>query len=127
YWSPKASRNWDNFITRMEAQFPRFDALGIKYARSAYNVIFTPTRVPGGRDFTVKLSTEINGLDIYYTFDFTNPDTYYPKYNGEPLKFPVGSAQLNVITYRDGKPVGKQVNIKKDDLANRLNERRHEY
>ena len=35
YWSPKASRNWDGFIVRMEAQFPRLDAEGIKYARSA--------------------------------------------------------------------------------------------
>jgi hexosaminidase len=126
YWSPKASRNWDDFIMRMEAQFPHFDEWGVNYARSAYNVIFTPTRT-AGRDFTVKLSTEINGLDIYYTFDYTNPDSFYPKYHGEALKFPMGSTQLNVITYRNGKPIGKQVNIKKEELATRLNEKRHEY
>jgi hypothetical protein len=77
--------------------------------------------------FTIKLSTEIKGLDIYYTFDCTNPDSFYPKYSGEPIKFPLGATQLNVITYRDGKPIGKQVNIKKEELANRINERRHEY
>jgi hexosaminidase len=126
YWSPKAERNWDDFITRMENQFNRFDAEGIKYARSAYNVIFSPVR-NAGRDFSVKLSTEINGLDIYYTFDGTNPDAFYPKYQGQPIQFPMGSTQLNVVTYRNGKPIGKQVNIKKDDLATRLNARRHEY
>ncbi len=127
YWSPKAKRNWVSFVSRMEAQFPRFDALGINYSRSAYNVIFTPIRTGSRNNFTVKLSTEIKDLDIYYTFDYTNPDAFYPKYQGEPLKFPMGSSQLNVITYRHGKPVGKQINIKKDDLASRLNEGRHEY
>jgi hexosaminidase len=127
YWSPKADRNWVSFVTRMEAQFPRFDALGINYARSAYNVIFTPVKTGSRNNFSVKLSTEIKGLDIYYTFDCTNPDKFYPKYQGESLKFPMGSSQLNVVTYRDGKQVGKQINIKKDELANRLNEGRHEY
>jgi len=126
YWSPKAERNWDDFIKRMEVQFERFDAADIKYARSAYNVIFTPVR-NAGRDFSVKLSTEIKGLDIYYTFDDTNPDKDYPKYNGEPIKFPFGATQLNVISYRDGKPIGQQINIKKDELASRLNAGRHVY
>ena len=126
YWSPKASRNWDDFIARMEAQFSYFDVSGINYARSAYNVIFTSTRT-GGHEMQIKLSTEIKDLDIYYSFDCTNPDSFYPKYKGEQLKFPIGSNQLNVITYRNGKPIGKQVNIKKDELATRVNEKHHEY
>ena len=125
YWSPKASRNWESFITRMEAQFPQMDAEGIKYARSAYNVIFQPTRTPDG--MKVKLVTEIPGLDIYYTFDNTNPDAYYPKYNGTPVTFPMGATWLNVITYRNGHPIGQQVNISKDELTKRLDEKRHEY
>src|SRR5258708_380098 len=60
YWSPKASRNWDDFTTRMETEFTRLDAAGIKYARSAYNVIFTPTKA-ADHDFTVSLSTDIKG------------------------------------------------------------------
>lgn len=127
YWSPKASRNWDDFVGRMEAEFPRLDAAGIKYARSAYNVIFTPKRSADRGDFTVALSTEVKGLDIHYTFDLTNPDAYYPKYNGTPIKFPVGATQLNVISYRDGRPIGQQINIKKEELAKRLDQGRHEY
>ncbi|HTI07512.1 MAG TPA: family 20 glycosylhydrolase [Puia sp.] len=127
YWSPKASRNWDDFVSRMESEFPRLDAAGIKYARSAYNVIFTPKRGGDRGEFTIGLSTEVKGLDIYYTFDLTNPDAYYPKYNGTPIKFPVGATQLNVISYRDGRPVGQQINIKKEELARRLDQGRHEY
>jgi hexosaminidase len=127
YWSPKANRNWDNFIERMEAQFPRLDAEGVKYALSAYNVIYTPIKNKDGRAFSIKLSTEIKGLDIYYTFDATNPDPYYPKYTGEPINFPVGATQITANTFRNGKQVGKQVTIKKEELTIRLSQGHHQY
>ncbi|HZK62850.1 MAG TPA: family 20 glycosylhydrolase, partial [Puia sp.] len=120
YWSPKASRNWDDFVERMETEFPRLDAAGIKYARSVYNAICTPVQTKDD-ELEVKLSTEIKGLDIYYSFDGTFPDAYYPKYKGEPIKFPPGSTNLNVITYREGKPIGQQVSVKKEELQSRLN------
>jgi hexosaminidase len=126
YWSPKAARNWDDFTRRMEEEFHYFDAAGIKYARSSFNVIFTPKRTPD-RDFTVDMATEIKGLDIYYTFDMTNPDPFSTRYDGTPVRFPLGAAQLNVITYRDGRPVGQQVNIRKDELSRRIDQGRHIY
>ena len=103
YWSPKADRNWDHFIEKMEAQFPRLDAAGIKYARSAYNVIYTPVRNKDGRSYSVKISSEIKGLDIYYTFDGTNPDPWYPKYTGEPISFPLAPRSLRPIHFETGK------------------------
>lgn len=126
YWSPRSKRNWDNFIERLEAQYPRMDAAGIKYARSAYNAIAIPARDNNGV-LTVRLSTEIKGLDIYYTFDNSDPDTYYPRFNGKPLTFPKGAAQLTVVTYRNGKPAGEQFTIKKEDLEKRLLQARHIY
>lgn len=127
YWSPKSSRNWDRFIEKMESQFLRLDAAGIKYARSAYNVIFTPVKTNDSRSFSLKISTEIKGLDIYYTFDGTNPDPYYPKYTGEPIFFPMGATQLTANTFRNGTMVGKQVTIKKEELPVRYNQGHHQY
>jgi len=126
YWSPKSKRNWDDFISRLEAQFPRLDAAGIKYARSAYNVIATPARDNNGV-LNVRLSTEIKGLDIYYTFDNSDPDPFYPRYSGQPLTFPKGAAQITVVTYRNGKQVGDMFAIKKEDLEKRLLQGRHIY
>jgi hexosaminidase len=129
YWSPRSARNWDDFTKRMEMEFQRMDADHVKYARSAFNVILQPKKIPGGgnNDFAITMATEISGLDIYYTFDDTNPDNTYPKYDGTPVKFPVGAAQINVITYRDGHPIGQQVNVKKDDLAKRVDQAHHVY
>jgi len=82
--------------------------------------------MPGG-DITVTLTSEISWLDIYYTFDQTNPDSTYPKYDGTPVKFPMGANQINVITYRDGHPIGMQVGVKKDELTRRAAEAHHVY
>jgi len=126
YWSPRADRNWDDFTNRMETEFTRMDRLGIKYARSAFNAYFVPKRIMGG-EITVGIATEVSGLDIYYTFDQTNPDQTYAKYDGTPVKFPVGAGQINVITYRNGKPIGQQVSARKDDLIKRADAGHHVY
>jgi len=126
YWSPKKARNWDDFTKRMEQEFKRMDAAGIKYARSAFNPILVPKRLPGG-DLTVGITTEIGGLDLYYTFDQTNPDPTYPKYDGTPVRFPMGANQINVVAYRDGHPIGMQIGVKKDDLIKRAAEGHHVY
>lgn len=126
YWSSKANKNWTNFITRLEKQFPRLDAANVKYSKSMYNVIFEPARIKNS-DFGVTLTSEVKGLDIYYTFDNTNPDEFSPKFDGKPIQFPVGATYLNAITYRDGKPIGEQINIPKDVLEKRLDEKHHVY
>ena len=120
YWSPKSKKNWDDFIPRMEAQFPRMDAAGVNYARSVYNPIINAERADNTDSLQVTLDTEIKGLDIYYTFDEAKPDNFYPKYNGTPLIFPAGVSDLKLITYRNGKPVGKQITISKTELQKRI-------
>ncbi|ALJ04186.1 beta-N-acetylhexosaminidase [Pseudalgibacter alginicilyticus] len=37
-WSPKASRNWDDFSNRLISMFQRYDYLGINYAKSSFIV-----------------------------------------------------------------------------------------
>lgn len=126
YWSSKANKNWTAFITRLEKQFARLDAANVKYAKSMYNVIFEPARIKNS-DFGVTLTTEVKGLDIYYTFDNTNPDQFSPKFDGRPIQFPLGATYLNAIAFRDGKPIGEQINMPKDVLEKRLDQKHHVY
>ena len=126
YWSPKVKRNWDDFIQRMEAEFPRLDAAGINYARSAFDAVALPGHDKLGR-LAIRFTTEVKGLDIYYTFDNTRPDALSAKYHGDPLEFPKGSNILTVITYREGKPIGERISLPKDDLEKRSQEKHHEY
>ena len=52
-----------------------------------YDPIFSAIK---GKDDSMKieLTTEMPGLTIYYTFDRTDPDNFYPAYSGVPLGIP---------------------------------------
>jgi hexosaminidase len=126
YWSPKTKKNWPDFMDRLEYTFKRLDAGDINYAKSCYNVIFKPTKAING-DLSLKMESEVPDIDIYYTFDNTFPDLHAAKFNGTSLTFPIGSTQINAITYRKGKPIGKQINVTKEELIKRSKAERHVY
>ena len=116
YWSPKSTKNWDNFVTRMESQFERADLAGINYARSAYDPIIKPENKDG--KLMVTLDSEIPGLDIFYTIDDAVPSRYSPKYS-QPVEIPEGPVTLRTITYRNGKPIGRMIVLKREELKKR--------
>ena len=57
----------------------------------------------------IELQTQLQ-LDIYYSFDETNTDELYPKYE-KPLVVPKDALHMQVISYWDGKPRGIQINM----------------
>jgi hexosaminidase len=116
-WSPKEKKNWINFIAKMELHFKRMDVAETKYARSAFDPVFKVSR-SADRQLLVDLSTEIEGLDIYYSFDNSFPDRFYPKYT-EKLVPPKDATQLRVITYRGNQPVGRMVTMPVSELNRR--------
>ena len=116
-WSPKDKRNWDNFSSRVEKQFPRFDAAEIKYAPSMYDPIFKVSQT-NDKKLKIGLSTEINGLDIYYSFDNSFPDNFYPKYTSD-LVPPEDAVMLKVITYRGNQPIGRMISMPISELKKR--------
>ena len=81
-----------------------------------YDPIFKVSQTDGNR-LKVELTTEVP-LDIHFTFDETNPDEFSPKYSA-PLIVPKDALHLKVITYRDGKPMGRQLNMPVTELTKR--------
>ena len=122
FWSPKASRNWDDFASRVEAQFQRLDAAEVNYARTLYDVAMAPERNAAGKP-AVRMSTELSGCDIYYTFDGTNPDQFMPKYSGEPVPIPGDATVVKAIAYRGGHPSGRVLSLAVKDMMARLDRR----
>lgn len=116
-WSPESTRNWKDFIRRVEEHFLRSEYAGTNYARSMYNAIVTPYRNEAG-EVEIALATELDDLDIYYTFDNTNVDTFSTKYE-RPLSIPRNATRLIVRTFRGDKPVGKQIAIEAKELVTR--------
>ena len=117
-WSPVAKKSWTNFFGKVEEHFKRLDMAQVKYAPSVYDPIFLASTGPQN-SLMVQLNTEIPGLDIHYTFDNSFPDNFYPKYT-TPLIVPKDANTLKVITYRDGKPVGRMITMQINDLKGRI-------
>jgi hexosaminidase len=116
-WSQKENRNWDHFVQRMEHHFERMDMAGCNYARSAYDPIVTAKNMDG--KLVAEVTSEVNGLDFYYTLDETLPDFFSLKYTG-PIMVPEGGlVNLKVIPYRDGKQIGKMIVLSREELTKR--------
>lgn len=116
-WSPKEKKNWPNFFAKVEQHFKRLDIAETKYAPSVYDPIFKVTR-SADRQLLIDLSTEVAGLDIYYSFDNSFPDRFYPKYT-EKLTPPKDATMLKVITYRGNTPIGRMMNMPIEELNKR--------
>lgn len=116
-WSPKDKKNWNDFVQRVEQQFKRFNVEEVNYSPSMYDPAFTAKRNKDS-SFTITLTPEIEGLDIYYTFDNSFPDRFSPKYT-EPLTPPKDAVMLKVITYRGKDPVGRLIYMPVAELQKR--------
>lgn len=116
-WSPKEKKNWNHFFNRVEKHFERFDVAEIKYARAVYDPIFEVSR-GDDKKLKIKLSTEVEGLNIHYSFDNSFPDHFYPKYEG-PLTPPSDAVMLKVITYKGKQPVGRMIFMPVEELEKR--------
>ncbi len=116
-WSPKEKRNWTEFTPRVEKHFERLDQAETKYARSMFDPIVVAKKDGDGK-LIVELSTEIEGLDIYYSFDNSFPDRFYPKYT-KAFVPPKDAVKLKMITYRGKQQVGRDITI----LVTELNRR----
>jgi hexosaminidase len=117
-WSAKGTKNWPEFFSRVEKHFPRLDEAEIKYSPSAYDPNFTPSLAPNN-ELRIAMDNEVPGLDIYYSFDNSFPDRFYPKYT-TPLIAPKDAKQLRVITYRGKQPVGRMLTMPIDELNTRI-------
>ncbi len=104
-WSPREKKDWNHFFGKVENHFTRFDHAEKKYARSAYDPIFKVSKLQDSL-VKVELSTEVEGLDIYYSFDNSFPDRFYPRYTA-PLVPPKDAVMLKVVTYRGKEQVGR--------------------
>ncbi|HEU4632894.1 MAG TPA: family 20 glycosylhydrolase, partial [Flavisolibacter sp.] len=121
-WSPKEKKNWNQFFNRVEKHFERFDAAEKKYARAVYDPIFDVSRT-ADKQLKIDLSTEVEDLDIYYSFDNTFPDRFYPKYT-KALTPPKDAVMLKVITYKGKQPVGRMIAMPIEELNKRADRKK---
>ena len=117
-WSQPKQKDWNGFVKRVEQHFDRFDVAEIKYAPSMYEPVYSVTKDNTGK-LIVQLSTEVENIDIHYSFDNSFPDQYYPKY-ASPLLVPKDASNMNIVTYRNGKKMSRDIRFPIAELAKRV-------
>ena len=117
-WTPNSKKNWTDFAGRVEKQFERYDIAGIKYAPSMFEPLVKVSKDSSGL-LKLDFENEIDGLDVFYSFDNSFPDNFYPRYENKPVPVPKDAAALKTITYRNGKPIGRLITISRADLEKR--------
>ncbi len=115
-WSPSKNKNWDNFSSRVEKHFKRFDTLEKPICKAVYDPI-VKTKMDGEK-MICTLSNELSNVDIYYTIDGSFPAKYSPKYTS-PFEIPKGEITFRVVAYRNGVQIGRMLTLSREMLKNR--------
>jgi hexosaminidase len=115
-WSPKTAKNYPDFVKRTETHFDRFDAQKVKISRAILDPIVTTKK--DGENLTCTITSDIADAEIYYTLDDSFPDNYSKKYTGA-INIPKGEVKLQTIHYRNGMPIGRLLQIKREELVKR--------
>lgn len=102
-WSMPDRKDWEDFTRRMEAQYRRYDGVGINYARSAYQVYFEVEDNVAGNVSKVSLKTDSYRPEIRYTTDGTEPTASSTRYDG-PFEV-TEYTTVRAATFKDGKRI----------------------
>jgi hexosaminidase len=104
-WTQPEQKSWDDFKQRMEKQYQRYDALGINYAKSTYDVRQSILLESARSRATVSLETDAHEPRIYYTLDGTEPSVEAKQYT-KPFDVRK-SVTIKAAAFREGRQVGK--------------------
>ncbi len=116
-WSPKEKKDWDSFINRTETHFNKFDTSNINISKAVYDPIITVSI--DDNKLICELQNSIPNTEIYYTIDNTYPVQFGQKYTG-PFEIPEGNLSLRTQTFRNNKPIGRELLIHRSNLEKRV-------
>jgi len=106
-WTSPERKDWDGFVHRLLHANQRLDAQGVRYAVSAFSP--WPHHVRNEGLIDLSFTTEVNGIDIHFTFDGTTPDTTSRKFT-DPITLG-GWEKITAQSFMNGKAVGYPISL----------------
>lgn len=114
-WSPAQKKDWDGFVARLPAQLQRYQAMGIGYAQTPFEVRSALAEDRKRSSVEISLSNSLGYPDIRYTTDGSEPSAGSAAYKGPfSLALP---AELRASVFVDGKPLTKAATRKLDTAS----------
>lgn len=103
-WSPRERRNYADFLARLPAQLQRYQAMGIAYAQTPFQVELDSRDDRAAGTTTLALRNPL-GYDIHYSVDGSAVTARSPRYTA-PLQQPLPVA-LQAATFFNGQALAK--------------------
>lgn len=116
-WSPKQRKVWPDFVNRVEQHFDRLNAANIRYSTAMYDPIIG-SRYDANGNLVLLVDKEIPDMSVHFSIDESNPDQTYRHYQA-PYTLPKDVANVKFVCYKNGKQVGRQINISIEELKKR--------
>ncbi|PCH74807.1 MAG: beta-N-acetylhexosaminidase [Flavobacteriaceae bacterium] len=104
-WSPKESRNWDDFSERILTMFQRYEKLNINYAKSVYLITADTKMNLATNQLEVSLQNEFSNADIRYTLDGSPVNEQSNRYE-KPFQLTT-TTTLKASLFKNNKRIGR--------------------
>lgn len=98
-WAAAPKAVWPAFVKKVERQLPLLEQDNVNYSPYFYDPIVTAVK-GGDEEVLIQIQTEVPDLQVYYAFDDTDPDRFYPEYLAKPIVVPKGAKNIRLVTYR---------------------------
>jgi hexosaminidase len=115
-WSLRSKKSWTSFVGRVEQHFSRFDHTKTTISKAVLDPIITVKKTDKGPE--ISLSKGINGGEIRYSIDNTYPLNNAKVYTS-PILLPTGKMILRTQTFRDGMPIGRMLQLSREEIEKR--------
>ncbi len=101
-WTPAAGKDWADFRQRLPAQLHRYDLLGIRYAKTPFQVQAVAEDDRAAGTASIRLSNPLE-YEVRYTTDGSEPGAGSPVYDAAlALPLPV---ELKAAAFFEGRPL----------------------
>ncbi|NDK55160.1 beta-N-acetylhexosaminidase [Pontibacter fetidus] len=101
FWTNPENKNFTDFAERMQQQYQRYEALGINYSTSAYQVKQHIAIDTAQRQATIAFTSDATGAQLFYTTDGSSPTQASQLYTAP---FTVNkTATIKAASFMDGR------------------------
>ncbi|MEZ4829941.1 MAG: glycoside hydrolase family 20 protein [Bacteroidia bacterium] len=107
-WSPKASRDWEDFAARLAGHLKRLGVMGVNYAPHFFDVSAKPQVDLENHTLSIALSAGNPEYEIRYSMDGRAPDANSTLY-ASPIKLEK-TTKFAAATFANGQAVGRPLN-----------------